>query len=200
MLWLVTGGIGCGKSAFAEELALKVGREGICLSCPTLPSVKPLHRVVLFPAKTDFSWTNADADSALAAKIQAINLQSNFFRAESRVVLVDSLSGWLRSAVTQEMSEGHKDKARIESVWDEVLDTIFSFQGKMIVVTEEITAGLSLDSWEQWYTYKLADANRRLSEASSTFYRLTAGVATEVKGYRVKRGTTQYENIYPDGR
>lgn len=199
MLWLITGGIGCGKSAFAEELALKLGREAICLSCPAFPSTTFSERAIGNAVPTDFSWTNADADHTLAAKIRAINLQSNFFRAESRILLVDSLSGWLRAAMNRTLSgEQPIEKSRLQSAWHEVLDAIFSFQGKIIVVTEETTAGLSLDSREQWFTYEIADANRRLSEASSTFYRLTAGIAAEVKGYRVKRGTLEYENIYPD--
>jgi adenosylcobinamide kinase / adenosylcobinamide-phosphate guanylyltransferase len=201
MLWLITGGIACGKSAFAEELALTVGREAICLSCPPLPEVTTFARERDFPAQSQFFWTDTDADDRLAAKIRAINVQSNFFRAEQRLLLVDSISGWLRALVSRADSDDpHFEIPQIEAAWSEVLDAILSFQGKMIVVTEDAAAGLSLGSWERWYTYKLADANRTLADASDKFYRLSAGIAMEVKGYRVKRGNIHHENIYPDRR
>ncbi|WP_268747738.1 bifunctional adenosylcobinamide kinase/adenosylcobinamide-phosphate guanylyltransferase [Cohnella kolymensis] len=115
--------------------------------------------------------------------------------------MVDSISGWLRALVSKAQPGNLRAvQPQVEAAWAEVLDAVLSFQGKMIVVTEDASAGLSLGSWEQWYTYKVADANRTLAEASHTFYRVNAGVAAEVKGYRVKRGNIHHENIYPDRR
>ncbi|KIL35984.1 hypothetical protein SD71_11660 [Cohnella kolymensis] len=79
MLWLISGGIASGKSAFAEELALSVGREAICLSCPALPEAQIYDRERQHPHEADFCWTDTDADDTLAAKIKFINVQSNFF-------------------------------------------------------------------------------------------------------------------------
>ncbi|WP_373229072.1 bifunctional adenosylcobinamide kinase/adenosylcobinamide-phosphate guanylyltransferase [Cohnella sp.] len=188
MLWLVTGGVGCGKSAFAEELAFTLGREGIKLFCPPFPALNILDPLKGSELRADFTWTYSDADAFLADKLNAINLESNVFRADRRVLVVDSLSGMLRLIIQDTALDIVDGEARIDALWQEVLTSILSFQGKIIVVTEETSAGLFLNSREQWYTFKLAAVNRILSEASSSQYRLTAGVATEVKGYRVKRG------------
>ncbi len=198
MLWLVTGGIGCGKSAFADELAQTLGPEGIRLSCPPFPAHATINRQVDEIISQDFSWTFSDADETLAHKLNAINLESNIFRADRRVIVVDSLSGWLRGAFHRLEPDAPGAEALIDTAWQDVLEAVFSFQGKMIVVTEEITAGLSLSSREHGYAYKLAAANRLILEASHTLYRLTAGMATEVKGYRLKRGGLSRENIYPN--
>ncbi|MCD9024219.1 bifunctional adenosylcobinamide kinase/adenosylcobinamide-phosphate guanylyltransferase [Cohnella silvisoli] len=198
MLWLVTGGIGCGKSAFAEELALTVGREGIRLACSSFPGISTVAFYEEKGAHSDFSWTHSQADETLAHKLNAINLESNFFRADRRVIVIDSLSGWLREIYHRTEAAIPDAEARIEADWQEVLSAIFAYQGKMIVVTEDITAGLSLSSRELTYAYRLAAANRLLLEASNTVYRMSAGMATEVKGYRLKRGNLTHENIYPD--
>lgn len=198
MLWMVTGGIGCGKSVFAEELALSVGREGIRLSCPPFPLQLPQGRPFEGDSHPDFSWRNSDADETLADKLNAINLESNIFRADRRVLVVDSISGWLRGIYHRIHEDIPGAEARIDSAWLEVLTAILSFQGKMIVITEDTSAGLILSSREQSYLYKLAEANRVLFAASGTLYRMTAGMATEVKGYRVKRRNIAYENIHKD--
>lgn len=200
MLWLITGGVGSGKSAFAEELAFTLGREGIKLGCSSFPALSrkvPTNRNELC---ADFNWTYLDADEALADKLTAINLESNVFRADRRVLVIDSLSGLLRRIIQSAAEESPDDELHIDAIWQEMLSSILSFQGKMIIVTEETAAGFSLNLREQWYIYKLAVSNRVLSEASRIQYRLTAGVATEVKGYRVKRGSLIDENIYPDRR
>jgi adenosylcobinamide kinase/adenosylcobinamide-phosphate guanylyltransferase len=197
MLWLVTGGIGCGKSEFAEELALTLGREAIRLTCPSFLNYSTIEEREVGD-HTHFSWTHSDADETLANKLNAINLESNIFRADRRVIVIDSLSGWLRGAFHRIQAEIPESEARIEAVKLEVLAAILSYQGQMIVVTEDIAAGLSMSSRELAFTYKLAAANRVLLEASHTVYRMTAGMATEVKGYRLKRGKLSHENIYPN--
>lgn len=198
MLWLVTGGIGSGKSAFADELAYAVGREGIRLSCPPFPKRYAPDRQVNEGIHAPFPWTNSDADETLAHKLNAINLESNIFRADRRVLVVDSLSGWLRGVFHRIEEDLPDADARIDAAWQEVLAAILSFEGKIIVVTEDISAGLSMSLREQAYAYRIASANRMLLEASTILYRMTAGMATEVKGYRLKREDLANENIYSD--
>lgn len=198
MLWLITGGVCSGKSAFADELARSVGREGIRLSCPSFPQWNTLDQQEDKDGREHFPWVFMDADDTLANKLNAINLESNIFRADRRVIVLDSLSGWLRCMYHRAESDNPDEEARIDAAWQEVIASITSFQGKMIVVTEDITAGLSMSLQEQGYAFRLASANRKLLDISTTLYRMTAGMATEVKGYRLKRGKVTDENIYSD--
>jgi adenosylcobinamide kinase/adenosylcobinamide-phosphate guanylyltransferase len=187
MLWLITGGIGCGKSEFAADLALSLGREAIRLSCPSFPNYSALEQREE-EDHANFSWTHSDADEALANKLNAINLESNIFRADRRVIVIDSLSGWLRGLFLRIHTETPESEAQIEAEWQEVLKSILCYHGQMVVITEDIAAGLSTSSRELAFMYKLAAANRLLLKASHTIYRMTAGMATEVKGYRLIRG------------
>jgi len=196
MLWLITGGIGSGKSDFAEQLALTVGHEGIRLLCPPFPIRYSAANNETGSLQAGFRWTFVDADETLAYKLNAINMESNIFRADRRVLVVDSLSGWLRG-LYHRVEDNHPDaEAAISDAWQDILTAIRSFEGKMIVITEDVAAGLSLSSRERSYAYRLAEANRLLLESCTTIYRMTAGMATEVKGYRLKRGNMTDENIY----
>ncbi len=198
MLWLVIGGVGCGKSAFADELALAVGREGIRLSCPSFPDGNAA--VPALSGDAGFYRTMSEADETLSGKIDAINMESNFFRAERRVVVVDSLSGWLRSSFARSAGKGtESDAAGLEAErWKETIDAILAFEGRIVVVTEEPAVGLAPSSRELEYARNLAEANRVLLRASQSVYRMTAGMAVEIKGYRLKGRNDRNENLYAD--
>lgn len=187
MLWLVTGGVAGGKSAFAAELARRLGKEGIRLYCPPFPDqgIGSGERAPEKHADGDFLWTSSDADGALARKIRMIDTESNFFRAERRVLVLDSLSGWLRGLYRRAEPIGLDGE--LETAWMETLEALRIFEGKIIVVTEEPLAGLALDERTMEYAYRLAGANRLLAESAVAVYRLTFGTATELKGYRVER-------------
>lgn len=188
MLWTVTGGIGSGKSAFAEELARTVGHEGIRLCCSPFPEIDSSpNGIDGLEEGSAFPWTDTEADESFAIKLNAINLESNIFRADRRVILIDSLSGLLRLLYFRFDERRSDADEKIEEAWAEALEAIFAFEGKLIVVTEEVFGGLSMNSRELSYARRLTGANRRLMEASKITYRMTSGMASEVKGYRMNR-------------
>ncbi|MFD0671577.1 bifunctional adenosylcobinamide kinase/adenosylcobinamide-phosphate guanylyltransferase [Cohnella sp. GCM10027633] len=206
MLWLITGGIASGKTQFARRLAASVGKEGIRMGCAAFPAPVGDDAGTLDSRASDrsgsaFQWLHAEADASLAAKLRSVNRESNPFLADRRVLVVDSLSGWLRGAIGEARTA---DAAALESqvaeAFGEVMDELLSYQGRLIVVAEEPAAGLHMDAWTQWYAFRLAGAIRALSERSRAVYRLTAGIATEVKGYRVNREDYEDENLYKNGR
>lgn len=260
MLWIVIGGVGSGKSAFAEQWARKHGREAVKLACPAWPDLpsaaespgsiaespggaaaaaasdapaRPEMEQAARPAAADRrsafaageeapKWITVPADQALAERLNRINLRSNPFRASGRVIVVDSLSGWLRQEVAEAQRlfprpeaavpprRGRRKKpsetdeifrkrtAKLEEALREVVAAVLGFEGRRIVVTEETPAGLLGDPWERWYVRELAEANRRLVAASDGVYRMTAGIATEIAGMKRKRGTVDDENLYPN--
>ena len=198
MLWLIIGGLASGKSRFAEHLAASLGREGIYLSCETVPghsdSSPPNRCLASSGQSAAFTWLHAEADGELVLKLRVINEESNLYRADSRVLVVDSLSGWLRGAIIR--NEGKP----INAAFNEIMDELLAYQGKLIVVSEEPSIGAIPDERAAWFAWRLADANRSLSERSRATYRLTAGIASEIKGYRVTRKGDGDENLYENRR
>lgn len=206
MLLLIAGGIASGKSDYASRWAMSLAREAILLSCPAFPGDGRGPQGFPSPeamARTGFSLTEMPADAGLADTLNLINRESNIFRADRRVIVLDSLSGWLRARVRQAKLQGLEpaDGAGTGSGGlRDVLDALLSFQGKRVVVTEEAAVGLGEDPWERWYASGLAGAIRELAEESHAVYRLTAGMAVQLKGQRVKRGIPKDEHLYPNGR
>ncbi|MBB6669705.1 bifunctional adenosylcobinamide kinase/adenosylcobinamide-phosphate guanylyltransferase [Cohnella nanjingensis] len=209
MLLVVTGGIGCGKSAYAETLAESHGREAIRLACPAWPlETKGADKQAAFapepedPGPYGFAWSRLYADDRLSGHLNRINRSSNPFRADRRVVLMDSLSGWLRQLIADARAGSERCDLRVsaeggdplsrcrpglEAAFRDVLGALLGFQGTRVVVTEDTIAGLASDPWERLYIGLLCEANRRLSEQAHGIYRLTSGLAAEVRGERVKR-------------
>ncbi|THF76082.1 bifunctional adenosylcobinamide kinase/adenosylcobinamide-phosphate guanylyltransferase [Cohnella fermenti] len=229
MLWMVTGGVGCGKSVYAERWAASLAREAILLSCPTWPN----EREDLVGGRPDESalmeeervvWMRWKADEKLSDRIDQINLKSNPFRADNRVIVLDSLSGWLRRAVrevrqmtlppapaepprrgrpkripeTEDLFALRTDRAGKE--FRRVVDALLRYHGRSIVVTEQPAPGLADDPWERWYARELAEANRRLAERSAELRMLVSGVAVEIRGPRMKRGNGNDEDLYSNRR
>ncbi|WP_276354698.1 bifunctional adenosylcobinamide kinase/adenosylcobinamide-phosphate guanylyltransferase [Cohnella caldifontis] len=189
MLLLILGGVGSGKSAYAAQWAQSLGREAIRLSCPAFPGEgSPPPRTEAEPGPTGFVWKEWTADETLDAVITRINLESNLFRADRRVLVVDSLSGWLRAALRRDRIAGARPGTPgdgDDTPLRRVVQAILAYQGKRIVVSEEPYAGLADDPWERRYAGELAEAVRRLAGESHAVYRLTAGFASELKGRRV---------------
>nr|WP_255570467.1 bifunctional adenosylcobinamide kinase/adenosylcobinamide-phosphate guanylyltransferase [Cohnella sp. CFH 77786] len=188
---LLIGGIGSGKSAYASEWARTLGREAIRFSCPTFPNGGSANPLPPEPEPSSFAWTELAADGTMAAAIHRINRESNIFRADRRVLLVDSLSGWLRASIGRARGAGLEPEALSGNggaLLGELLDALLAYQGKRIVVTEEAAAGLAEDPWERLFAMELARAVRVLARESHAVYRLTAGLASEVKGRQVKWG------------
>jgi adenosyl cobinamide kinase/adenosyl cobinamide phosphate guanylyltransferase len=209
MLWLVIGGVGSGKSAFAWRLAEALGREAILLACPAWPDDSGRLPAPERPSGTQpaFRWKMLRADADAARKFEEINFSSNPFRIDQRVVVFDGLAGWLRGQIARERDASAKPDAapdsafaRLDAALDETLGAILGFDGRRIVVTEEPLAGLAADPWERWYLARLSTANLRLASACAGMYRVTAGAATELKGSRTKRGNVHHETLYPNGR
>lgn len=203
MLLLIIGGVGSGKSAYAMKWARSLGRESIRFSCPPFPIDGNRLDYEEDSLSAGLAWKELAADSAMASSIDRINRESNVYLADRRVLVVDSLSGWFRAAIGHAKAAGQEPHALErpgEGTIRELLEALLAYQGKRIVVAEEPYCGLCHDPWERLYAVELARAVRILAEESHAVYRLTAGMASEVKGHRVKRGNQTDEHLYPNRR
>ncbi|RUS45511.1 bifunctional adenosylcobinamide kinase/adenosylcobinamide-phosphate guanylyltransferase [Cohnella sp. AR92] len=229
MLGMVTGGVGCGKSAYAERWAASLGREAILLSCPAWPyenhkASEADKRSSIRPSAVQAAWQEWEADESLSDRLDQINLRSNPFRADHRVIVLDSLSGWLRRSILEARKEAYmappeepprrgrrKRLPETEEVFalragkvardfQAVVDALLRFHGRRIVVTEQPALGLADDPWERWYARELAAANLRLAERCTEMRMIVSGTAMEIKSARTKRGNHDDENLYPNRR
>lgn len=190
MLLLVTGGTGSGKSAYAGRLAESLSREAILLSCPSWPPLggdcgsgnESAANAGTAGRVRRFEWTRLPADEECASAVNRINLDSNPYRAERRALVLDSLSGWLRHRVLEASRSGDEEKTAASA--SALLTALLEFEGIVIVVSEDAAAGWAADRWERFYIRLLAEANRRLADASHAIYRMSFGIAAAIRGER----------------
>ncbi|WP_334175605.1 bifunctional adenosylcobinamide kinase/adenosylcobinamide-phosphate guanylyltransferase [Pseudoxanthobacter sp.] len=92
---LVTGGARSGKSAFAEELSRRSGRERVYLATAEAGDDEMARRIARHRADRGAGWHTVEAPLALA---QAIAAEAR----PGRVVLVDCLTLWLSNLMMAE--------------------------------------------------------------------------------------------------
>ncbi len=183
MVIMVTGGARSGKSLFAESYASCLGAEGICVATAQAADEtmrRDAERMRARRAASPFSWTTKEEPLHLVELIRQINLESNIFRAEKRIILVDSLSAWLRNLFAFYGHERAYDA--VSSKIDECVDVLKEFQGTIIAVTEE-TGGRPLreEPSERMYRDLAGMMNQRVAAISAKLFLLTAGIPVELK-------------------
>lgn len=191
MVITVTGTAASGKSGFAISYAAALGKEGIYLVTEPAGQADIPDRTKEHPSseeKPSFAWKTVEAAYDLSHMIQQINRDSNFFRAYRRVLVVDNVASWLHYWMENGAAG---DMEALRAKIEELLGEIGSFQGKIIVVTQE-TSGLPFvrmtDSDRVFYKL-LGDLNRRLAAMSREWFMMTAGIPVEVKAKRFRWGS-----------
>lgn len=99
----VTGGNGSGKTSFALYYATTYGREGFYVITRGTPLLDDL------PAPPHFTWQMIDTKYALPDVLHRINEQSNMYRADRRVLVVDSVTSHL-CCTHERIMDGLEDK------------------------------------------------------------------------------------------
>lgn len=186
MLMMITGGSGSGKTAFALKLAEKFDHAGIWL-VSHWPD-KDAEQV----STSTFPWKIIETHPILPDIIDTINVNSNPFAMNSRVLVVDSIAIWLyheaKSIATQEQDEDKMHQLMAERA-ETLIESIIAYQGTIIVITNEMN-----DCWDEVDIHKilfqhwLPIMNARLTARCSQLYLLTSGIAVELTSRQIRLG------------
>lgn len=189
----ITGGHGSGKTSFALSYAAGFGREGLYLttSHTSLPDV--------LPDLTHCRWQHLSAGEELPGLLHRINEESNLFRAERRVVVVDSATSYLTGVHAQlwnKRPDGdngenkEQDAIYIEGIAaarKRLKDALLAFQGKLFLITNDPPAYTPFtDPKERSYIIEHAALNREIARRSHQWFRLEAGRPEEVSARKFR--------------
>ncbi|MGQ8871342.1 bifunctional adenosylcobinamide kinase/adenosylcobinamide-phosphate guanylyltransferase [Paenibacillus sp. TSA_86.1] len=175
MLITVTGGIGSGKTRFALKYAAQMSREGVYLSTgdhdPVIPELPSAH----------YRAIQAGNGPKLTEVVTQINRESNLFLADQRILIVDSLTSWMAASfrATEDLHE-----QRLET--QQLLDALLSYQGKILVITNEMHGSLHPSEEERIFTARMASVNRILQKNAEQMYMLVSGLAIDLKSQHVR--------------
>jgi adenosyl cobinamide kinase/adenosyl cobinamide phosphate guanylyltransferase len=174
---MVTGGFGTGKTRFALSIAARLAREGIYISAPGqladgasgVPELPPsYHRI------------SVDEEMPLPNVLEHLNLESNVFRADRRIIIVDSVTGWLSG----EFGSGplqQAERRRLELKAERLSDKLLNYQGMLLVITNEVYPMLHPGEKEALFGRLISRLNMEMAARADKVFRLTAGLAVELK-------------------
>ncbi len=184
MIVTVTGGARSGKSTFAEKYAARLGAEGIYVATAQIYDDEMRRRIDLHADRrvsSSFPWITVEQPYDVAELLKQINRESNLFRAERRVVLIDCLTLWLSNWLLRLESEPEPEAAVMGKI-EELCGALKDFQGTVLLVTNEVGYGIVPE-------YKLGRMfrdlsgvmNQRAAAISKQVFLVTMGIPVELK-------------------
>ncbi|MDP4095503.1 bifunctional adenosylcobinamide kinase/adenosylcobinamide-phosphate guanylyltransferase [Paenibacillus sp. P96] len=179
MLIMVTGGLGTGKTRFALSMAARLAREGIYISSPgrTAAVGIPAEGLVL---PSSYHRISTDREMPLPNVLEHLNMESNIFRADRRMVIVDSVTGWIGSEFGTGPLEP-ADRRRLEVKAERLSDKLLSYQGMLLVITNELSPMLYPSEEEALFARLVTRLNMEIAERADRVYHLISGLPVELK-------------------
>lgn len=183
MIISITGGIRSGKTSFALHYAATFGWEGIYITThgASLPDG--------LPTLPHFTWQTITAQYTLPEVLHRINKQSNLYRADQRVLVVDSVTSYL-FATHEQIVEGNKNKCELKlaeytkwltEVRMSLQEALFTFQDKLFVITNELSGFTPFtDPFEIEYVVQHSALNRELVKQSAKSFYMISGRPKEM--------------------
>ncbi len=163
----VLGGARSGKSAYAESLALKSGRDLVYIATAEIFDEEMEARIDLHRQRRGPEWKLVEAPVDLPQAIRASD-------GENTVILVDCLSVWTTNLLIHDQD--------IAQSRDSLLETLRDCHGSLVLVASETGLGIVPDNA---LSRRFRDANGLLNQAvaatADEVFFMTAGLALRIK-------------------
>jgi adenosylcobinamide kinase/adenosylcobinamide-phosphate guanylyltransferase len=175
---LVTGGARSGKSSFAERLALALADRAVYVATAQAFDEEMKARIALHRQQREHHgarWETLEEPLGLPALLDRLS------GAGGKAVLVDCLTLWLSNVLLS--AEGEADRQeRVEQEITRLVDSVTSFEGTLILVTNEVGDGIVPEyPLGRLYRDLAGVMNARLARQCSQVFLVTAGIPVELK-------------------
>ncbi len=164
---LVLGGTRSGKSRYALERALSLGREAVTFVATARPGDPELDaRIAEHRRHRPVSWRTVEADADLATAIRAAEA--------SHVLLVDSLTLWASTVVESEST--------LRPRWREIAAALERRARPVVLVSEEVGMGVvPISELGRRFADELGWLNQQVAACCDEVRLMVAGVPLGVK-------------------
>lgn len=166
---LVLGGARSGKTAFAEQLAIRSGARPVYLATAEALDAEMLDRVASHKAGRADRFTTVEEPLALAEALRVASETHD-------VILVDCLTLWITNLLM-----ANQDVSMAVSELGETLGRVQS--AKVILVSNEVGLGIVPDNaMARTFRDLAGSAHQRIAEICDDVYFVVAGLPMVVKG------------------
>jgi len=178
---LIIGGVRSGKSRFACELALKLGKPVLFVATGVAGDEEMKHRIEEHQRARPADWRTLEIITHIGSQIeQKIG--------EAQVVIVDCIT-LLVSNIFNQYSNQASDQIDVslieEKVTDEInelVECINQVDASFIIVTNEVGMGLvPTNRVGRLYRDLLGRANQLLAQQADEIYLMVAGIPVQIK-------------------
>ncbi|AZK48276.1 bifunctional adenosylcobinamide kinase/adenosylcobinamide-phosphate guanylyltransferase [Paenibacillus lentus] len=198
MIVMVTGGARSGKSSFAERWCMKHAGRAYYIATAQAFDIEMEQRIALHRQgreTTDYSWETIEEPLQLGDLLTKLSdtgreamgaAHSDPEVEPSPAVLIDCLTLWL-SNVLLSVGEQTDGEAKAMEEIDRLMEAIASYNGTIVVVTNEVGSGI-VPAYPLGRLYRdLAGVmNRRLATIAKQVFLVTAGIPIELKSREYK--------------
>ncbi|MBD2871190.1 bifunctional adenosylcobinamide kinase/adenosylcobinamide-phosphate guanylyltransferase [Paenibacillus arenilitoris] len=187
MAILVTGGARSGKSAFAEQYAMRAGTRGIYVATCQPYDEEMIDRIGKHRLDRDgsgFPWVTAEEPYDAAGLLHRLGEQAAQDAKDGidlPVVLIDCLTLWLTNWLLRIEQDplGHD---RLAEETTKLLDAVTHFPGKLIIVTNEVGDGIvPAYPLGRRFRDEAGRLNQRAAAICDRVFLVTAGIPVELK-------------------
>ncbi|KQO04327.1 bifunctional adenosylcobinamide kinase/adenosylcobinamide-phosphate guanylyltransferase [Paenibacillus sp. Leaf72] len=192
MAMLVTGGTRSGKSLFAEQLAMRLGKKGIYIATSRIWDEEMAERVNRHQQSRGagvFEWETVEEPLDLA---ELLEKQAQAAAAvasageQPPVVLVDCLTLWLTNALMaaeeQAGQPGKEADEQLHRQTEMLIEAIAAYPYPLVLVTNEVGAGI-VPAYPMGRKFRdeAGRLNQRVAAVCDKVFLVTAGIPIELK-------------------
>lgn len=173
MIELVLGGARSGKSRYAEQQAIKSGKQVIYIATAEAGDTEMQKRINIHRQDRPQDWETVEEPIRLAEIIKKYDNQQNY-------LLVDCLTLWLSNILFNK--QGELQQAIFEKQTNELLAVLDNFSGQIILVTNEVGLGIiAIDKMTRRFVDEAGFLHQKIAALSDKVVFITAGIPQALK-------------------
>lgn len=173
MIELVLGGARSGKSCYAEKQATASGKQVIYIATAEAADSEMQTRIKRHRQDRPQHWQTIEEPIKLAEVIQQKN-------GTEFCLLIDCLTLWLTNILFDK--QGNIQQAVFEKETTALFDTLSTYSGQIILVTNEIGQGVvAMDKMTRRFVDEAGLLHQKIAAMSNKVVLVTAGIAQVLK-------------------
>jgi len=169
-IFFITGGARSGKSAFAEDLAVRLTGKRAYLATAQALDAEMVARIEHHRRRRGDAWDTFEEPLAVAELVRKLD-------GRYAILLLDCLTLWLSNVMAR--TDGDDAVSRQS---DLLVEAIKNMKGTCIIVSNEVGLGIVPDNALARRFRDLAGfVNQRIAQAADDAYLLTSGIPLKLK-------------------
>ncbi len=180
----ITGGARSGKSRFAENKALKTGKNVIYIATAQALDEEMAHRIKIHRQRRPSNWTTVEEPRYLSRALKEIEINNTYH--SFPIVLIDCLallvSNWLPLEKATDTALWDSLRADLLAEIDAMISQMKKMQKDFIIVSNEVGLGLVPEyPLGRLYRDLLGEVNQKMAAFADEVIFMVSGIPMKLK-------------------